>query len=73
LHLGLLHEDERFGSIFFGKHSGGCKSRNAAEYGKEQNEQVSPPENCDDILRADFLMHHSKALLWSFGRTARPQ
>ena len=36
----------------------------AAKHGEQKDKHESPPDNCDDIFRADFLMNH---LSFSYG------
>ena len=64
LHLRLLHQDQRLGQIFFRQNARGHESRGAAKHGQKSDEPDAPLDDGDDVLCADFLMHHAGALLF---------
>lgn len=71
LHLWLLHQHQRLGQVFFRQNARGHESGDAAEHGQQSDEPEAPLDDGDDILCADFLMHHAGTLLFSIYRRVR--
>jgi hypothetical protein len=54
----LLHKDQGLRRIPFRQNARRPEPQAAANHGEQKDKHESPPDNCDDIFRADFLMNH---------------